>query len=318
MPERGAHHILLVMTEPLRQVLADLEREAGADAAAAFSRLVVEYLADTRTGDGRVSTALGPSDLAARFAQPLPEEGRPLADVLARAEARRPARLQPPHAPAIDGAPGVGAAARRRLDRGADRGPQPVRRRSGRCRRSAPSSKPRSCGGCATWPASAPSAGGTFTSGGTEATFAGLLAARQAAVPDAWRGVSERTRPVVVCGEHAHYGVARAIGELGLGTDNAVIVPSRDFRMDVRGADGARWTTCGPGAAGDGGGGHGGHDAHRVVRRPRRHRAHLRRPRAVAARRRRARRVRPAVAAHRHRRGGHPPGAARLRGTRTR
>jgi L-2,4-diaminobutyrate decarboxylase len=36
-----------------------------------------------------------------------------------------------------------------------------------------------------------------------------------------------------VCGEHAHYGVARAIGELGLGTDHAVTVPSREFRMDV-------------------------------------------------------------------------------------
>ena len=34
-------------------------------------------------------------------------------------------------------------------------------------------------------------------------------------------------------GEHAHYAVARAIGQLGLGTDNAVAVPSRDFRMDV-------------------------------------------------------------------------------------
>jgi len=38
---------------------------------------------------------------------------------------------------------------------------------------------------------------------------------------------------VVVCGEHAHYGVARAIGELGLGTDNAIVVPSRGFRMDA-------------------------------------------------------------------------------------
>ena len=39
--------------------------------------------------------------------------------------------------------------------------------------------------------------------------------------------------PAVVCGEHAHYGVSRAIGELGLGTDNAVVIPSKHFRMDV-------------------------------------------------------------------------------------
>ena len=45
---------------------------------------MVEYLADTRAGDGRVSTALDPADLAARFAEPLPAEGRPLDDVLAR------------------------------------------------------------------------------------------------------------------------------------------------------------------------------------------------------------------------------------------
>ncbi len=44
---------------------------------------------------------------------------------------------------------------------------------------------------------------------------------------------SERTRRWWSRGEHAHYGVARAVGELGIGTDNAVIVPSRDFRMDV-------------------------------------------------------------------------------------
>jgi L-2,4-diaminobutyrate decarboxylase len=38
---------------------------------------------------------------------------------------------------------------------------------------------------------------------------------------------------VVVCGEHAHYGVARAVGELGIGSENAVVVPSRDYRMNV-------------------------------------------------------------------------------------
>jgi L-2,4-diaminobutyrate decarboxylase len=78
-----------------------------------------------------------------------------------------------------------------------------------------------------------PEAGGTFTSGGTEATFAALLAARAAVLPEAWRVGVGAAPPVVLHGEHAHYAVARAVGELGLGTDNAVAVPSRGFRMDV-------------------------------------------------------------------------------------
>ncbi len=78
-----------------------------------------------------------------------------------------------------------------------------------------------------------PEAGGTFTSGGTEATFAALLAARAAVLPNAWKEGVGAVSPVVVHGEHAHYAVSRAVGELGLGTDNAVAVPSRGFRMDV-------------------------------------------------------------------------------------
>ncbi len=77
-----------------------------------------------------------------------------------------------------------------------------------------------------------PEAGGTFTSGGTEATFTALLAARAASLPNAWKeGVGARP-PVVLHGEHAHYAVARAVGALGLGTDAAVAIPSAGWRMD--------------------------------------------------------------------------------------
>jgi L-2,4-diaminobutyrate decarboxylase len=75
--------------------------------------------------------------------------------------------------------------------------------------------------------------GGTLTSGGTEASFTGLLAARNAAVPDAWAGGVGADAGVIVAGEHAHYAIGRAAGELGLGTRNAIAVPSRGFRMDV-------------------------------------------------------------------------------------
>jgi L-2,4-diaminobutyrate decarboxylase len=64
-----------------------------------------------------------------------------------------------------------------------------------------------------------PGAGGTFTSGGTEATFAALLAARAATLPNVWKEGVGAKAPVVLHGEHAHYAVARAVGELGLGTD---------------------------------------------------------------------------------------------------
>ena len=116
------------MESPRHPVFADVEQDAEASVAEAFARIAVEYLAATRTGEGRVSTALGPDDLARRFDEPLPapgpsDRGRPRA-----AAPRRDAGLQPPLPPALDGAPGVGAAAGRGLDGVADRRAQPVRR----------------------------------------------------------------------------------------------------------------------------------------------------------------------------------------------
>ena len=73
--------------------------------------------------------------------------------------------------------------------------------------------------------------GGTLTTGGSEATFTALLAARAALLPDSWaNGVA--TPPLLVCGEHAHYAVTRAAGALGLGLRNVRVVPSVSHRMD--------------------------------------------------------------------------------------
>jgi L-2,4-diaminobutyrate decarboxylase len=81
------------------------------------------------------------------------------------------------------------------------------------------------------WGAEAKSAAGTFTSGGTEAIFTSLLAARNAALPEAaLRGV--RGPAAIVCGEHAHYAVRRAALQLGLGSSGAVAVRSTAGRMD--------------------------------------------------------------------------------------
>jgi len=226
------------MEGSLRYLLAELETEAGADTATAFTRIVADYLADTRTGDGRVSTAVTPADLAARFAEPLPAGGRPLEDVLARLRS--------------DVLPDCNRLTHPRSMGHQVSAPLPVAvwtealtaalNQSGAVFEMSPVGTIIETQ-VVRWMCSlagfGPESGGTFTSGGTEATFAGLLAARQAARPDAWRRGIGAAPPVVVCGEHAHYGVARAVGELGLGTDNAVVVPSRDYRMNVDALAGA-------------------------------------------------------------------------------
>jgi L-2,4-diaminobutyrate decarboxylase len=220
------------MKPPLHPVFADLERDAEAPVAEAFARIAVEYFAATRSGEGRVSTAHGPDELARRFDEPLPASGRPIGEVLERL--RRDVVPDSNHLchprsmghqvsaplPAAVWAESVVAA----LNQSA-----------------------------AVWEMSpvgtilearvvrwmcdlaglGPGAGGTFASGGTEATFAALLAARAAALPEAWKEGIGAAAPVVLHGEHAHYAVSRAVGELGLGTDNAVPVPSSHFRMDV-------------------------------------------------------------------------------------
>jgi len=226
------------MEGSLRYLLTELETEAGAETATAFTRIVADYLADTRLGDGRVSTALTPAELAARFAEPLPREGRPLDDVLARL-----GDDVLPHCNRLTHPRSMGHQVS---------APLPVAvwtealtaalNQSGAVFEMSPAGtiiETQVVRWMCDLAGLGPESGGTFTSGGTEATFAGLLAARQAARPDAWRAGVGANPPVVVCGEHAHYGVARAIGELGLGTDNAVVVPSRDYRMNVGALTGA-------------------------------------------------------------------------------
>jgi L-2,4-diaminobutyrate decarboxylase len=213
-------------------ILAELEADTTLDAAMLFAALVAGYLADTRTGDGPVSTPRTPAELAARFDEPIPQDGSPLADVVRRlrdevlpdcnrlyhpryaghqVSAPLPAAIWTEsltaalnQSLAVSEMSPTGTALEHRVIR---------------------------------WMCDlvgyGAGSGGTMTSGGTEATLTGLLAARSAAIPDVWsRGVGAEP-PVVVCGEHAHYAVARAVGEMGLGMDHCVIVPSRDWRMDV-------------------------------------------------------------------------------------
>ena len=220
------------MSHPPTHVTAPLERDTGLDAATLFTSLAAEYLAATRDGSGPVSTSLSSSEIAERFDEPLPLDGMSLERVAARLRDQvlpdcnrfyhpRYAghQVSPPLPAAIWTEPLIAV-----LNQSlavAEMSPviTVIEHRVVR------------------WMCDlagfGPAAGGTLTSGGTEATFTALLAARAAAMPDAWSNGVGADPPVVVCGEHAHYAVSRAIAELGLGLNNAHVVPSREWRMDT-------------------------------------------------------------------------------------
>ena len=213
-------------------ILHTLEADTHADAAALFTALAVEYLAETRAGDGRVSTSLTLAEIAARFDEPMPRDGAPLEQVVARLRDEVVADCNHLYHPRYVGhqvsAPLPASiwtealtAAMNQSTAVAEMSPTAtaIEHRLVRwlCELAGYDER----------------AGGTLTSGGTEATFTGLLAARAAAVPEAWTDGVGAAPPVVLCGEHTHYAVSRAVGELGLGIRNLIVVPSRDFRMDT-------------------------------------------------------------------------------------
>lgn len=81
-----------------------------------------------------------------------------------------------------------------------------------------------------------PESGGIFTSGGTLGNLTALLAARQIkADTDVWsHGAVGNESLAILVSEQCHYSVRRAVGVMGLGTDNVVQVPTgEDFRMDA-------------------------------------------------------------------------------------
>jgi L-2,4-diaminobutyrate decarboxylase len=217
---------------PTPDILSEIEADTSAEAGEQFVRLVARYYDETRRGEGPVSTSRAPEELAARFDEPLPNDGRPLGDVVARLERDMLPDINRLFHPMYVGHQ-VSAAL-------------PVAVWTEALTAALNQS-------VAVWEMSpvatvlehrvirwltelvgfAEGAGGTLTSGGTEATFAALLAARAHLLPDAWTDGVGAEPPLVLCGEHAHYAVARAVGEMGLGTRNLAVVPSRAWRMDV-------------------------------------------------------------------------------------
>lgn len=211
-----------------------LEQDMERDAALPFIDLASRYFLRTRDGTDPVSTALTSAEIARRFDEPLPLDGHPLNDVAERIEHDVMSAMNQLAHPMCMGHQ-VSA-------------PLPVAvwmeaviaamNQSVAVAEMSPSATVvetqlvKWMTGLLGWGAEA---GGTLTSGGTEATFTALLAARARAMPNAWQrgvGAGGTVLPVVLCGEHAHYAVTRAVAQLGLGLDRAIAIPSRDWRMD--------------------------------------------------------------------------------------
>jgi L-2,4-diaminobutyrate decarboxylase len=82
-------------------------------------------------------------------------------------------------------------------------------------------------------------AGGTFTTGGSQSNYMGLLLARDHAIQKHWRWSAQKQglppdaqRLRILCSEVAHFTVEKSASQLGLGTDAVVRVAVDDhFRM---------------------------------------------------------------------------------------
>jgi L-2,4-diaminobutyrate decarboxylase len=94
--------------------------------------------------------------------------------------------------------------------------------------------------GAAGFPATAE---GTLVSGGSVANLTGLLAAREACFPGCWVDGVGRTpnaeRAVLLVSGHSHYSVERTAGLMGLGSEAVVAVPDRGGKMDPAALDDA-------------------------------------------------------------------------------
>ena len=213
-------------------ILDAIEADAEVAVGRAFAEVIAGYLADTRDRTSRVSTDLTPDAMAARFDEPLPRDGRSIDTIVARL--RDEVVVESNHLwhpryvghqnsgplPAAIWTESVTAALNQSI---AVFEMSPVgtilehRVISWMCE-------------LVGFPAGS---GGTFTSGGTEATFTALLAARAAALPNAWTDGVGADPPLLLCGEHAHYAVTRAAAQLGLGLRNVRTIGSRNYAMDT-------------------------------------------------------------------------------------
>jgi L-2,4-diaminobutyrate decarboxylase len=213
-------------------ILAELEADASLEVGKQFAAVTARYFESTRAGKGQVSTPRSAEELAQRFAGEFPRAGCPVAEILARLEGDVIADANKYYHPMYMGhqtsAPlPVGVWMESVI--GALNQSLAVWEMSP----TATMIEHQIVGGLAKLAGYGAGAGGTLTSGGTEANFTAMLAARNAAVPNAWEDGLGADPPVVVYGEHAHYAVTRAIGQLGMGRRRGIAIPSRDYRIDI-------------------------------------------------------------------------------------
>jgi len=213
-------------------ILAELEADTSLEVGEIFAGVTARYFESTRSGEGQVSTPRSAEELARRFDEELPRDGRPVAEIIERLEREVLADANKYYHPMYMGHQ--------------TSAPLPV----GVWMESVISALNQSL---AVWEMSPTAtliehqivrwlsglagygegAGGTATSGGTEANFTAMLAARNAAVPGAWEDGLGADPPYVVYGEHAHYAVTRAVGELGIGRKRGISIPSRDYKINL-------------------------------------------------------------------------------------
>lgn len=213
-------------------ILDELEADTAIEIGARFAAVTARYLEATGRGEGMVSTPCAPGDLAQRFDEVMPSEGRSTAEVLARVEREIVADANKYCHPMYMGHQTSAPLA------------------AGIWLESVISALNQSLAVQEMSPTATmvehqlvrwfselvgygPESGGTMTSGGTEANFTALLAARNAAIPDAWENGVGEDPPFVVYGEHAHYAITRAISQLGIGKRRGIPIASRQYRMDA-------------------------------------------------------------------------------------
>ena len=213
-------------------ILAELEADTSLEVGEIFAGVTARYFESTRRGEGQVSTPRRAEDLAKRFDEDFPSDGRPVSEIVERLEREVLADANRYYHPmymghqtsaplavgvwmeSVIGALNQSLAVWEMSPTATVIEHQIVRWLS------------RLAGYGA-------GAGGTLTSGGTEANYTAMLAARNVAVPGALEDGIGADPPFVVYGEHAHYAVTRAIGQLGLGRRRAIPIASRDYKIDV-------------------------------------------------------------------------------------
>lgn len=217
---------------PALPILNDIEADADYTVAQAFASVAADYFIETRDRRTRVSTAHSPAELAERFDEPMPETGGHIDAIIERIHADiipdSNHLFHPRYAGHQIAGPIPAAVWTESLTAALNQSVavfemSPVMTVL----------EHRVIAWMNALVGFGPESGGTLTSGGTEATFTGLLTARGAAMPDAWMNGIGADPPLMICGEHAHYAVTRAAGELGLGMRSVRPIRSRNYKMDV-------------------------------------------------------------------------------------